>query len=332
MVLVSGTFTFLARLAGAIASKTLGWAVIVLFGRVPADRQRLLSLIALGALLWLICVAALLVPAVARLVVAAVPRPGFVPTDVIGWLLIAGAVGLPAVVGAALAGLDADRASGSLLDRGTLVLRGYAFTPALAGVIVFLAAWTLLRTGRAMRRGWSSQEIPLIVKPGAYDAVTDDVGAALTGAGLQLTRRAAPRWFEVPPRLLAAAGGFADRGHIPRRFAAFKGDGIDILVYPSAVTFTGRADLVTPARAAVMRRQAFAEAYLTTTKQAEQAEDWLRQLFRRPFAQASDFEPVDALLATESLPPDDWDVLFRLRYQVEHEVLVARRPPLAREA
>ena len=332
MVLVSGTFTLLARLAGAVAGNTLGWAVIVLFGRVPEDRQRLLSLIALAALLWLLCVAALLIPTIARLVVAAVPRPGFVQAGVIVWLLILGAIGLPAVTGAALAVLDGDHRQPSVLARAMRVVRGYAFTPALAAVIVFLAAWSVVRAVRAMRRGWATQEVPLIVKPGGYDAVAGDVDAALHAAGLELSRQLAPRWFGAPPRLLAAAGGFADRAALPQRLVGFRRDGLDVLVYPSAVTFTGRADLVTPARSAVARGVVFSEAYLTTTEQAEEAEDWLRELFRRPFTEASDFEPIDALLATQALPPDDWDVLFRLQFQVEHEVLVARRRTLAGEA
>lgn len=332
MILVSGSFTFLARLAGAIAGKTLGWAVVVLFGRVPQERARLLSLIALAAAGWLVAVVALLVPAANRLVAAAVPRPGFVNPGIIGWALIAGALFLPAVVGAALTALGADGPPPTAIDRLVRILRGYAFTPALALVIVFLAVWSVARALRAARPGRASGEIPIIVKPGAYELVVDDVAAALRLAAMNATRHEAPPWFLLPPRLLAAAGGVVSRGDLPKRLLTLRGDGLEVLIYPSAVTFHGRTEAVAAARAAVARQLAFAEVYLTTAKEAEEVEDWLRELFRRPFAQASDFEPIDALLRTQALPPDDWDIVFRLRYQVEHEVLVARRASLAREA
>jgi hypothetical protein len=172
----------------------------------------------------------------------------------------------------------------------------------------------------------------LIVKPGGYEAVVADVEHALTMAGLRVTRRPASPWFEVPPKVLAAAGGLDRRSDLPRRLVGFTREGLNVLVYPSAVTLSGRSDLVAAGRSAVVRCLPFSEAYLTTTKEAEEAEDWLRELARRPFVQASDFEPIDALLTARALPSDDWDMLFRLRFQVEHEVLARYRGAAVREA
>lgn len=324
MILVSGTFTILARLAGAVATRTLGWAAILLFGRVPQERLRLLSLIALAAVAWMICVIALLVPAVNRLVTAAVPRPSFIHPSLLGLVLLAGAFGLPAIVGVALAVLTPGISSRPA-ERLARVARGYVFTPVLAGVIIFLAAWSIARAVSAARPGWSSEQIPMIVKPGGYEAVVDDVARALRDAGIGTRRHPAAPWFEVPPRLLAAAGGLPRRDDLPDRLTGLSGDGIHVLVYPSAVTMTGLSATVIAARIAVVRCLAFSDAYLTTAKEAEEAEDRLRELAGRPFVQAVDFEPIDAILRTQPLPADDWETLLRLRFQVEHDVLVERR-------
>jgi hypothetical protein len=332
MVLVSGTFTLLSRLIGAVAGKTLGWAVILLFGRVPQARQQLLSLMALASIAWLVAVIALLVPTANELVVAAVPRPGFVQRDWIGWLMVAGALLLPALVGVATVILSPSDEPPRRLDGGLKIIRGYVFTPVLGGTIVFLAAWGVVRAVRAMRRGWESVHIPMIVKPGAYEGVVDDVEEALRMAGLDLARHPASPWFVIPPRLLAMAGGEPVGALVPDELTGFETRDLGVLVYPSDVALIGRAELVARARSAVARCLPFADAYLTTAKESEQIEDRLRELSLRPFVQASDFQPIDAVLSRLVVPYDEWETLLRLRLQVEHEVLVARPLTIASEA
>jgi hypothetical protein len=332
MVLVSGTFTLLARLVGAVAGTTLGWAVILLFGRVPQARQRLLSFMALGAVAWLVCVGGVLLPLVNQLVVSAVPRPGFVGPGWIGWLLLAGAVLLPAAVGAATLALSPEGPREGPLARLAHVVRGYPLTAVLAGTIVFLAAWGIVRSLRSMRRGWVSLHIPMMVKPDRYEAVVGDIAAAVARAGLDLRRRPASPWFVVPPRLLAMVGGGGVGALVPDRLTGFEADGLGILVYPSDVAIIGRADQVARARTAIARCLAYADAYLTAAKESEQIEDRLRELWRRPFVGRLDFEPVDAMLSSLSVPYDEWETLLRLRFQVEHDALAAGRSPTARSA
>jgi hypothetical protein len=331
MVIVSGTFTFLSRLVGAVAGKTLGWAVILMFGRVPQARLRLLSFMALAAVGWLIAVAALLVPTANELVVAAVPHVAFVQRDLIGWLLVAAALLLPAAVGAAMIVLSPEDEA-SRPARGARILWGYPFTAVLAATIVFLAAWSVVRAARSARRGWESVHVPMIVKPDGYDSVVDDIGRALAGAGLVVTRSPAAGWFLVLPQLLAFAGGLeAGRGE-PDGLVSFTARELEVLVYPSDVAVLGEAELVARARSAIGRGLVFSDAYLTVARESEQIEDRLRELAERPFVQVSDFQPIDAMLTSLPVPYDEWETLLRLRLQVEHEVLVRGRRSAAEPA
>lgn len=332
MVLVSGTFTVLARLVGAVAGDTLGWAIILLFGRVPQSRHRLLSLMAFGSIAWLVAVAALLLPPANQLLVSAVPRAGVIQLQWIGWVILAAALFLPAVVGGATTLLSPEDGSRDPLGRLVQVARGYPFTAVLAATIVFLAAWAIIRGARSLQRGWLSVHIPMIVKPGCYDAVVNDVESALGAAGLQLERHPASRWFVLPPQLLARAGGLDVGRLVPERLIAFNGRDLAILVYPSDVAIVGEATLVARARSAVARRLPFSDAYLTTAKESEQIEDRLRELAQRPFVQATDFQPIDALLASLVVPHDEWETLLRLRMQIEHELLATPRRPAAGSA
>jgi hypothetical protein len=325
MVIVSGLFTAFSRLIGAVATSTLGWATILLFGRVPQSRQRFLSLMALGSIVWLIAVFGVVLPAIGDVIVSAVPRPPLVDAGLIRWAMLLIALLLPAAMGAATMALSPEDERDGPAARLEQLLRGYPFTAVLAFTIVFLAAWAIVRNLQALRRDWESVHVPMIVKPGRYEAVVADLASALAEAGLDVERKRASRWFVVPPRLLATVAGRGVKGLVPDELVAFKGDELGILVYPSDVAVLGRKDLVARARDAIARSLTFADAYLTNGKETEQIEDRLREISRRPAVGPADFKPIDAQLTSLAVPYDEWETLLRLRLQVEHEALVGRR-------
>ncbi len=325
MILFSGLFTVFSRLIGAVATRTLGWSTVLLFGRVPQARQRVLSLMALGAVVWLIAVLAVLVPSVHGFILSTLPRPGFVPGDVIALALVGAALLIPVAIGIGTLALSPDRQRPTGIQAVARVFRGYPFTAVLAVTIVFLAAWSVERNLRAIQHGWESVHIPMIVKPGRYEAVVDAVAACLAEAGIDATRNAASPWFVVPPRLLAMVGGDRAEDLVPDRLQGFKADGLEALVYPSDVALTGKSELVANARAAVARGLTYADAYLTTAKESEQIEDRLRELSTHHPVRSADFQTIDTLLASLAVPYDEWETLLRLRFQVEHEA--GRRRP-----
>ncbi len=329
MFLITGTITLLSRLVGGVASSTLGWATLLLFGRVPQSKQRLLDLMALCAVGWLVCVVALISPAFEHLIVSSVPRPGGLDLTWIGFVLFVGAIALPAGVGAATLLLADERRPLRALGH---LLRGYPLTLVLLAVIAFLGAWGIARSIRSAQRGWQNLHLPMMVKGDGYDAVVDDLVAALDEAGLELERTTAPPWFVVPPKVLALVGGLTTVGLVPDELVSLRNDDLRILIYPSDVALIGRTESVTRARTAIVRRLAFTEAYLTATKEAEQVEDALRKLAERNASTASEFAEVDEKLERLDVAYADWETLFRLRLQVEHEARTRSAAALARHA
>ena len=218
MTILSGLIAVFNRLLGSAATATVGWATVMLFGRVSQKKQPLLSLIALGSLVWIVAVVAVVVPAIGGALITSVPRPGFVSID---WLRFVAArrCGRAAARSSAwrrsTAADDEDRPKGVALV--VQILRGYLITPVLGGTILFLAAVSVIRQARAMQKGWDDAHIPIIVKPGRYDAVADDIESALRESGLEVTRKRAPRTLEVPPRLLMAVGGGSAHRRVPGR-------------------------------------------------------------------------------------------------------------------
>lgn len=324
MILVSGLVTAFGRLVGAVATRTLGWATILLFGQVPRSRQTLLSVISLASLLWLFALVAALIPTLDELLASALPHPASVQASWFRAAMVVTTLLLPLAVGIATVGLTEDADDREERRRRVVgVARGYPYTAVLAITIVFLALWALVRKIRALRRAWQSVHLPMIVKAGRYDAVVADVGASLHEARLDVVERPASWWFAVPPQLLAAVGGQAVRRLVPDRLVGFEMDDLGVLVYPSDVAIVGQQDLVARARAAVARRLTFADAYLTTGKESEQIEDRLREISRMPGVDVAGLQAVDAMLTSLPVPYDEWETLYRLRLQVELE---ARRP------
>jgi hypothetical protein len=319
MIIFSGLFTAFGRLIGAVATMTVAWGTILLFGPIPQSRQTLLSVITLGSLAWVAALAGVLVPTVGSFLLAAVPRASFIQDTWLRLTMVGLALFLPLLIAIATVKFIAPENRPVGRARFTRLLMGYPYAAVYAVTIISLAAWGLERKIRSLRHGWDSVHIPIIVKPGKYDAVVADLESALADAGVVVTRKRALGLFEIPPRLLAAVGGAAVKNLIPKQLVAFEADGLEILVYPTDIALLGRKILVSAARAAAARRLITAGAYLTTAKESEQIEDRLAEIADKPRVTATDFAPIDELLTTLVAPYDEWETLYRLRLQVEQE-------------
>jgi hypothetical protein len=319
MIIISGLLTTFGRMIGAAATMTIAWATILLFGRIPQSKRALLSFITLGSLAWLAALAGVVIPAIGSFFIAAVPGQNLIPTSLLRFGMLLLAIFLPLAIGFATVNFVEPKARPVGLRRYTEALRGYPYAVTYAVMILFLAAWALARKIRSMQRGWESAHIPMIVKPGHYDAVVADFEKSLHDAGLPVTRKRAGRGLALPLWLLASVGGAKVRKVVPKELVEFEIDGLDVLVYPSDVALLGRAELVSAARAAIARRLAFADAYLTATMESEQIEDRLREIAGKPTVTSTDFGPIDDLLTTLEGPYDEWETLYRLRLQIEQE-------------
>lgn len=319
MTPLSVLVTLLGQLTSGVATATVGWAVVLLFGRVPQSKQPLLAGIGLGSLVWLLALVAVVVPTVGDILVSAIPRPAFVGREWLAALLIALAVVLPLAIGLATVAAvpESERPQG--IHRVAQVLRGYPYALIVAVTILFLAALRLVRKVRSLQRGWQSENLAFIVKEGRYEAVVRDLEAALHEAGLDVERRRAPRVLEVPPRMVALVASPSDRAMIPDELFELDLDDLGILVYPSAIALLGPAELVARARAVIARRITFTDAYLTLSKESEQVEDRLAAMAREGAADPEAFAAIDEILASLVVPYQDWQTLYRLRLQVEHD-------------
>lgn len=330
MAIFGAVFAALGRVVGRVANMALGWASVLLFGRVPQDRQLLLTFITLGSLVWVAALAGVVLPSVGTFLLAAIPRPDFVPELWVRLAMLGVAIVLPLAIGFGTIFLldPSRRPSGVGLVKQ--VLRGYPYAAVLAVTLAFLAVVALVRKGRSLVRRWEDAHVPVIVKPGAYGRVSDALERALDEAGLEVTRERAPRPLEIPAKLLGAVGGPGVKDLVPDHLVELKGSALEVLVYPSDVALLGRKEPLARARAALTTRLTHTDAYLTSSREAQQVEDRLLAIGRKADVTVQDFGPIDETLASLVVPADEWETLYRERLQVANERLVpgATRPGL----
>jgi len=318
-------FGIVGRFAGDLVTSALGWASSLLFGRVPRSHEIFLVWMMAGAFLWIVAILGLLIPGIVSIALTTTPHPPFIDR---AWLAVALVVVVLVVpLGVGLAGYlvpsAGDRPGGLVVVRETL--RGYLLTPLIAALLVFLAGVGLTRKVRSIRHGWSDTHIPIVVEPGGYDELTGDLQAALSAAGMSARVVDAPWVLTLPALLLTRVAGNNVRKLRSERLVELKGRGLRIGLYPYDIAISCPAARRNRVRAVVLAALATTTAHLTTSAEAQAVEDRLQQLAARngkpgeksrPALLAA-FEAVDKTLLDLVIPADEWDVLYRLRLQVE---------------
>ena len=328
MAIFASLFAFVGRFLSRILTMALGWASTLLFGRVPQSKQLLLSGISLGSIAWVLALLGVIFPDVGTFMLAFVPRPQFIEERWIRLAMLVAALVIPILVGiGGLFMLDAaDRPKGTGAVKQ--VLRGYPYAGVLALSLLFMAVIAPVRKLRSMVKRWEDAHIPVVIKPGGYERVAADLEKALDSAGLGVERRGAPRVLEAPSKLLAAVAGGGVKRLVPDRLIVFRSRNLEVLVYPSDISVAGQKGELARARAAVASRLTFTSAYLTSTKESQDVEERLERVWhavREPNARFEELEreltAVHDDLQTLEVEYDEWEVLYRLRLQVERDLL-----------
>jgi hypothetical protein len=306
---------------------------------VPQQRQVLLALITFGSVVWAALVIGVVLPDVGSVLIAAVPAPAVVDRGWIRLAMLIGALIVPAVVGVATLFVlePANRPRGRNLLKQ--VGRGYPLCAALAITLVILALVGIVRFVHHRVIGWTDAHVPIVVHPGGYDRVVADLERALDDAGLGVDRRPAPMPLALPGRMLSRIGGPGIKSLVPGQLVDLVGRDIEIGLYPSDISISGKKALVARARAAIATRLTATAASMTTSAEAQAVEAKLEALTAPraaggkpgsdrpdPRTAASALKAIDDELAVLTVPHDEWEILYRQRLQVERDMLAGREP------
>src|SRR6186997_2007566 len=324
MAVIAPLLAFLGRQLGRLVQMVFGWAAILLFGRVPQSKQMLLTGVTFGSVIWVVTLIGILVPDIGAFLIALVPAPDAVKEDWIRLAMIVLAILLPLGIGVAgLFLMDADDRPSGIGGKAVQVLRGYPYAAVLALVLLFLIVVAPIYKLRTIVKRWSDAHVPIVIQPGGYDEVADQVEGALDAAGLDLSPRRAPKALEAPSRLLAAVGGASVRRLVPDQLLMLASAELEVVLHPSDVAIAGTKQAVAGARAAIADRLVETEAHLTISAEAQVIEDALRAARKGTTKQSipAVLDAIDQQLARLVVPFEEWEVLYRQRLQLERDLL-----------
>src|SRR5215210_8089572 len=129
MAIVQALLALLFRSAGRLLNTAFGWATMMLFGKVPQDRQIYLSVIAFWLNKRIIALLGIVFASFATFLLAFVPLPAWVDRTWVRLAMLAAAAIIPLVVGAVSTRMLAreQRPTGAVANLVS-VLKGYPYT------------------------------------------------------------------------------------------------------------------------------------------------------------------------------------------------------------
>jgi hypothetical protein len=308
---------------GKGASFALGWATALYFGQVPGKQGHVLAVISLVSAGWVLLLAGFGVP---LLVGAAADAVGLVPRnfDLNPWVVVglgAALVLAPPLLAALASTIDLhERRSPSRWLRRVPV--SYPASASLGfGVLEMVAFAPVLIADRLLHKRVIAQ-LALTMKEGTDDdALQDAVAASLRAMGVDRLRVEEARGFLAWPLRTV---GFATThllGAVVRGSPVYlAARDLQIYAYATNVSIIGPASRVYRARAALEREVPFHGAHLTWQEDAQRLEDQLLEAGRSRHGVAAVRRRLDRIqerVDAASLSVDEWNVLYRLRLQVE---------------
>jgi hypothetical protein len=308
------------------ASFALGWATAIYFGQVPGRQGRVLSVISLVAAGWAILVAGFAIPILggAALEALGVIEENFDVEAVTYLALVAGIVLTPPLIAAATvyAQFHEERSVRTWLR---MVPVSYPACAMLGASVLQMVAVTPILLIQRWRQKRKLLQVPLVMREGSDDDdLMEAVRGALASIGLDdvaIAEATGPKSW--PLRTMGFASrhllGAVVRGE-PVRLAT---DGLEILAYATDVSIQAPKEQAYRVRAAMERELAFRNLYLTWNEEAQGFEDDLQRIRESakgdPASLRSALEEVQERIDVASLNLEEWNILYRLRLQLEQD-------------
>lgn len=311
------------RSLGRIVNTALGWATVLLFGRVPQQRQIIVTAMAFASVVWLVVIAGIAWPGFATFLLAFITLPPWVNHAWIRLAMLGGAAVIPLLVGAAALQLvdPAQRPRGAA-NAARALLPGYRYTFGMALTLAVTALIAPVTRARTLVRRWTTRHLPVVIHAADYETVVREIERALADAGMGTRRVRTSPLISVPTRMLVLLMGGTVAGMVMHELATFAGRDVEVTVYPFDVVITGHTRRVASVQAILTEMLPFTPAYLTWTRDANEIEDRLREVWRTRSAAAPDdpaaaadgvraLDEIEHTIRHTGVAFEEWEVLFR---------------------
>lgn len=327
MAIVQALIAMLVRSFGKILNAAFGWATLLLFGKIPEDRQIYISLMGLLSLLWMVTVLGVALPGFGAFLLAFVWLPEWIDRSWIRLGMLLMALLLPLAVG----GVSLFSRAPGHRPRGrrrlTAILKGYRFALGLAVTLAMMLIVALVLKARELLHWWMSMHIPVVVESQDYLTVVGQIQKALRNGGHETMRQQATILLRWPTRLLGLCLGGTLDNLIASELTTLRGAQFEVILHPFDLIVRGRKAKVNRLRMLLSEQLTFTDAHLTWSREAHEIEDALSRLWRQLQVESS--SPTDAAGNLDDVARQvrdfegtyaEWEVLFREMLQVEGAV------------
>jgi hypothetical protein len=325
MAVIHALIAALARSAGKVLNTIFGWATALLFGRVNDDKQIAMSVATFGSVLWLVSVLGIFFPKFAAIALAA-----FVPDqdkyDVyIRWAMVASAVLIPFIVGAAKIAVKGEKQGGGESDsKIRKLLDGWPYTIGLSITLLLMMVFAPIMKAKMLVRRWRAEHIPIMVEPEKYTAAVDSIETVLENEGYAVVRQKADWLLRFPTKILSFFASKHVKDMVADQLTVLANPKFQVQLHPSDLIISGKADDTARIRSLIARRLLFTDALMTWDQEANELEQKMKTIWQRAHEENADFEPlfkelqsIDRKCDQTPLRYEEWEVLYRERLQLE---------------
>ena len=331
MAIIQALFAGLARFAGKILNTLFGWATTTLFGKVPQEKQTLLSVMSLGSVIWSVLVLGVLSPKVAVFLLSFVTLPEWIQDSWLRTAMVVAAILLPAGIGFLSIHVTAveDQPKG-LKETGQRILQGYPYTLstslALSMMIVFVPVLKI----RTLAKRWTTEHLAMIVESKDYMTVVSELERALDNADYPVTPTQASILLRLPIKILIFFAGKRKSKLVSDQLTTLRSDRVELILHPSDLVISGSKYDVARVRSIVVEQLAFSPSYLTWTKEANELEDRLEEVWDAVKAKdevrgqadlTQQLQQIEQDLRSAKIGYEEWEILLRAKLLVERGIL-----------
>ena len=333
-----------ARLLGRALSTVLRADLGPLVGGASRQQERPLSIIVAASALWGLAVLGAAFPLSLASLPAFQSWPNASTATAIRRVFLLAVILIPLAVGfVSQALLSPPHRGNAAARRAAGILLGYRYTVGLALALLAAIVGTPASRVRAVLNRWGRRlvTVRIGVAPEDASAVLDDLQRVLEVGGVETTRAAPPWWLRLPSTLLRSVGGGVFKTLASGPVAAFVSPQLEIVVFPTALSVSGRPRDVALARAIFAEHLPFSRVSMCWSPQGRRLEDQLRAIWTalagrspRPVdvPTLEHLREVERDVRSTPLSYDEWDVLFRELLLVERRLFECAAPGRASAA
>jgi len=331
MAVIQAVVAGLARFAGKILNTLFGWATTTLFGKVPQEKQTLLSVMSLGSVVWSVLVVGVLSPKVAVFLLSFVTLPEWIQDSWLRTAMVVAAILLPAGIGfLSIHVTDVEDQPKGLKETGQRILQGYPYTLATSLALTLMIVFVPVLKIRTLAKRWTTEHLAMIVEAQDYMTVVFELERALGNADYPVTPTQASILLRLPIKILIFFAGKRKSKLVSDQLTTLRSDRVELILHPSDLVISGSKYDVARVRSIVVEQLAFSPSYLTWTKEANELEDRLGEVWDAVKAKdvvrgqadlTQQLQQIERDLRSAKIGYEQWEILLRTKLLVERGIL-----------